>query len=277
MKNKDNRQSKTIEALNQTNSQPVQRRRFLQISSTIGLGLVSGSQALAGITLASGCDVANNNDVTNLPHSPFSTEGADAFSLPQLPYAYDALEPIIDAETMTIHHTKHHQAYVNGLNKAVSDHAELDGMSLEELLSKIKQLPESAQTAVRNSGGGHANHSLFWNTMRPAQDNNLPGGDLAARIESTFGSFENFQEKFNQNALTQFGSGWSWLVVHNEQLELMKSANQDSPIMEGKRPVLGIDVWEHAYYLKYQNRRADYVQAWWGLVNWDQVAKNLLV
>ena len=176
---------------------------------------------------------------------------------------------------MTLHHSKHHQAYVNGLNGVVAAHPELQSMSLVELLTRFNELPESAQTAVRNHGGGHANHSLFWQVMRPARPNNRPEGDLANLIESAFGSFDNFKEKFAENALGQFGSGWSWLVVSDGKLELMKSANQDSPLMEGKRPILGNDVWEHAYYLKYQNRRADYVNAWWDIVNWDQVAINL--
>ncbi len=239
------------------------RRSFLQTSTTL-IGAGVASMAWGGNLL--GC-THNSVDVGS------KLDGT--FSLPELPYAYDALEPVIDQETMTIHHTKHHQAYITKLNEAVAVHPDLAGKSLADLLTGINQLPESARTAIRNHGGGHYNHSLFWQTMRPSQEQNTPTGNLAQQIESTFGSFETFREAFAKNAGDQFGSGWSWLVLNNGKLELVKTANQDCPLMDGKRPVLGIDVWEHAYYLKYQNRRADYVKAWWDVVNWDQVAKNL--
>lgn len=213
--------------------------------------------------------------LSNLPNLPAGNTTADAFKLPELPYAYDALEDVIDKQTMTIHHTKHHQTYVTKLNETVAAHAGLAGRSLEDLIRNINSLPETARTAIRNHGGGHHNHSLFWQVMRPKQVDNAPTGQLAEHISSTFGSFDKFKEGFTKNALDQFGSGWSWLVMHKNQLELMKTPNQDSPLMEGKIPLLGIDVWEHAYYLKYQNRRPDYVAAWWQVVNWETVAAKL--
>jgi superoxide dismutase, Fe-Mn family len=197
-----------------------------------------------------------------------------AFTLPALPYAYDALAPIIDAQTMTIHHTKHHQTYIDNLNKAVASQPALAGKSVEELIGKLDQVPEAVRTAVRNHGGGHANHSLFWKVMMPANDAGKPSGKLASSIESTFGSLDNMKQAFNTAATTQFGSGWAWLAVGEKGLEVLSTPNQDSPISTGKKPILGLDVWEHAYYLNYQNRRADYITAFWKLVNWDQVAKN---
>jgi superoxide dismutase, Fe-Mn family len=239
------------------------RRKFLSKTTRV-LG--------AGILLASGAEIAPARALSSLTIE-------DEFKLPQLPYAYEALEPIIDKETMNIHHTKHHQTYVTKLNEAIAPHAELAGKSLEDLLRNIESVPAAARTAIRNHGGGHHNHSLFWKIMRPAQQNNAPTGRLADHLNSTFGSFEKFKEAFSKNALDQFGSGWSWLVIsrqgNQDTLELVKTANQDSPLMEGKRPILGIDVWEHAYYLKYQNRRADYVSAWWNVVNWDEIANYL--
>ncbi|MDX1630797.1 MAG: superoxide dismutase [Thermoanaerobaculia bacterium] len=193
--------------------------------------------------------------------------------LPDLPYAHDALEPHIDSRTMEIHHGKHHQGYVNKLNNALEGHSDLVGKSLEELLREIDRVPEPIRTAVRNSGGGHANHSLFWPVMSP-RGGGAPSGDLADALMSTFGSFESFQERFNDAATGRFGSGWAWLVVDDDGLDVESTPNQDSPLMEGKTPILGLDVWEHAYYLHYQNRRADYVQAWWNVVNWEQVSEN---
>ncbi len=192
--------------------------------------------------------------------------------LPPLPYDLDALEPHIDARTMEIHHTKHHQAYINNLNKALEGHADLAAKSVEELLGGIDQVPEAILGAVQNHGGGHANHSLFWKVMAPG--GGAPAGDLAAAIDRDFGSFDAFKEKFSAAAGGRFGSGWAWLVVSGDKLEVLSTANQDSPLMEGKRPILGLDVWEHAYYLNYQNRRPDYIQAWWNVVNWSQVAAN---
>jgi Fe-Mn family superoxide dismutase len=197
------------------------------------------------------------------------------FSLPSLPYSSDALEPHIDKMTMEIHHGKHHAAYINNLNKALESAPELANKSLEQLLAnKCAAVPEKIRTAVRNNGGGHANHSLFWELMGP-KAGGQPAGKLADAITSAFGGFEKFKEKFTEAALGRFGSGWAWLVKDpSGKLEVYSTPNQDSPWMESKFPILGLDVWEHAYYLKYQNRRADYVQAWWNVVNWAAVEKR---
>ncbi|MGA2220196.1 MAG: superoxide dismutase [Verrucomicrobiia bacterium] len=195
-----------------------------------------------------------------------------AHELPKLPYAYDALEPHIDARTMEIHHTKHHQAYVNNLNAALDKHADLHKKSLEELLRGITTVPEDIRGAVRNNGGGHHNHSLFWTIMKKGGGGE-PMGELAAAINSTFGGFAKFKETITNNGMTRFGSGWSWLVIgKDKKLKTYSTANQDSPLMEGDVPILGVDVWEHAYYLKYQNKRNEYLAAWWNTVNWDEVA-----
>ncbi|RLQ98215.1 superoxide dismutase SodA [Falsibacillus albus] len=196
-----------------------------------------------------------------------------AYELPKLPYAYDALEPHIDKETMNIHHTKHHNAYVTKVNDALSGHDELLNKSIEELVSNLDAVPEAARTAVRNNGGGHANHSLFWTVLSPNGGGN-PTGELADAIESKFGSFDKFKDEFAAAAAGRFGSGWAWLVVNNGELEVTSTPNQDSPLMEGKTPILGLDVWEHAYYLNYQNRRPDYISAFWNVVNWDEVSKR---
>lgn len=194
------------------------------------------------------------------------------FTLPELPYAYDALEPTIDKETMNIHHTKHHNTYVTNLNAALEGHADLQDKSLNELISDLDALPEEIRTAVRNNGGGHANHSLFWETLSP-NGGGEPTGELAEKIKEKFGSFDAFKEEFQKAAATRFGSGWAWLVLANGEIEVTSTANQDSPIMEGNTPLLGLDVWEHAYYLNYQNRRPDYAKAFWDVVNWDEVTK----
>ena len=196
-----------------------------------------------------------------------------AFSLPQLPYEYDALEPHIDKETMNIHHTKHHNTYVTNLNAALEGQEDLAGKSLEELLANIESVPEKIRTAVRNNGGGHANHSLFWELLSP-NGGGEPTGELAEAIAAKFGSFESFKEEFAKTATTRFGSGWAWLTVKDGELELSSTANQDSPLMEGKTPILGLDVWEHAYYLNYQNRRPEYIASFWNVVNWDEVSKR---
>ena len=197
-----------------------------------------------------------------------------AHELPDLPYDHDALEPHIDAETMRIHHSKHHQGYVNNLNAALEKHPELADKSLEELLGDLGSVPEDIRTAVRNNGGGHANHSLFWPCMAPGSGG-TPSGELAAAIDSTFGSFDDFAEMFSKAAATRFGSGWAWLCVDGDGgLVVTSTANQDNPVSEGLKPILGLDVWEHAYYLNYQNRRPDYVKAWWNVVNWGQVSEN---
>jgi Fe-Mn family superoxide dismutase len=196
-----------------------------------------------------------------------------AFNLPELSYAYDALEPHIDARTMEIHHTKHHNAYITNLNDAVEKTPELAGKSLEEMLSDINALPEAVRGVVRNHGGGTFNHNLFWEVMAPNAGGS-PSGDLAAAIDSAFGSFDAFKDEFAKAAGTRFGSGWAWLVKNNEGLTVVSTANQDNPLSLGLTPILGIDVWEHAYYLNYQNRRPDYVSAWWNVVNWDAVAEK---
>jgi Fe-Mn family superoxide dismutase len=194
------------------------------------------------------------------------------YSLPALPYAYNALEPYIDARTMEIHHTKHHQAYITNVNNAVKD-TEFDNLPVEQLIADLSKLPENIRTVVRNNGGGHANHSLFWTIMAP-NAGGTPSGDLASAIDTTFGSLENFKTEFTKAAATRFGSGWAWLSYGNGKLLVESTANQDSPIMEGRKPLLGIDVWEHAYYLNYQNRRPDYIAAFFNVINWAEVAKN---
>jgi len=196
-----------------------------------------------------------------------------AFELPNLPYAFDALEPHIDARTMEIHHGKHHAGYVAKLNAALEKHPDSQKQSLETLLGNINAVPDSIRTAVRNNGGGHANHSLFWTVMKPGGGGE-PGGALGKAIGAAFGSFDAFRQQFSDAAATRFGSGWAWLVVAGGALAVESTPNQDSPLMEGKLPILGLDVWEHAYYLKYQNRRPDYIQAWWNVVNWDEVARR---
>jgi superoxide dismutase, Fe-Mn family len=195
------------------------------------------------------------------------------FELPQLPYAYDALEPYIDKETMTIHHTKHHNTYVTSLNNALAGNEKLLSKTVEEVISNLDAVPEAARTAVRNHGGGHANHSLFWQVLAPNAGGE-PTGALADAINSKFGSFEGFKDEFTKAATTRFGSGWAWLAVNKGELEVTSTPNQDSPLMEGKTPVLGLDVWEHAYYLKYQNRRPEYINAFFSVVNWDEVSKR---
>ena len=197
-----------------------------------------------------------------------------AFTLPELPYAHNALEPFIDEMTMQIHHGKHHAAYVTNVNKALESAPELAALSVEELLRNINRVPEAIRTAVRNNGGGHANHMLFWEIMGPNKGG-APSGTLADAINSTFGSFDDFKTRFGNAGITRFGSGWAWLVVKDGgSLDLYSSANQDSPYMDGHTPILGLDVWEHAYYLKYQNRRPDYIANWWNVVNWDEVARR---
>jgi superoxide dismutase, Fe-Mn family len=195
-----------------------------------------------------------------------------AFELPPLPYPENALEPHIDARTMSIHHDKHHAGYTNNLNAALEGHANLAGKSIEALLGDLDSLPADIRTAVRNNGGGYANHSLFWEIMSP-NGGGFPSGDLADAINDTFGSFADFKEAFSKAAGTRFGSGWAWLYVDQDgNLVVDSTPNQDTPLMDGNTPILGLDVWEHAYYLNYQNRRPDYVAAWWNVVNWDAVA-----
>ncbi|EAC2576396.1 superoxide dismutase [Listeria monocytogenes] len=195
------------------------------------------------------------------------------YELPKLPYTYDALEPNFDKETMEIHYTKHHNIYVTKLNEAVAGHPELASKSVEELVANLDSVPEDIRGAVRNHGGGHANHTLFWSILSP-NGGGAPTGNLKAAIESEFGTFDEFKEKFNAAAAARFGSGWAWLVVNDGKLEIVSTANQDSPLSDGKTPVLGLDVWEHAYYLKFQNRRPEYIDTFWNVINWDEANKR---
>ncbi|CAK20874.1 superoxide dismutase [Listeria welshimeri] len=195
------------------------------------------------------------------------------YELPKLPYTYDALEPNFDKETMEIHYTKHHNTYVTKLNEAVANHPELASKPVEELVANLDSVPEDIRGAVRNHGGGHANHTLFWSILSP-NGGGAPTGNLKAAIESEFGTFDEFKEKFNAAAAARFGSGWAWLVVNNGKLEIVSTANQDSPLSDGKTPVLGLDVWEHAYYLKFQNRRPEYIDTFWNVINWDEANKR---
>ncbi|HOB16311.1 MAG TPA: superoxide dismutase [Defluviitoga sp.] len=198
------------------------------------------------------------------------------FELPKLPYAYDSLEPYIDARTMEIHYTKHHATYVNKLNEALAKHPELMNKGIEDLLKDLDNIPSDIREAVRNNGGGHYNHTLFWNIMGP-NGSRKPVGKLAQALEKTFGNFEKFKSEFSNSAINRFGSGWAWLVMDNYgHLAVMSTPNQDNPISVGLSPIFGIDVWEHAYYLKYQNRRAEYIESWWNVVNWDEVEKRYL-
>lgn len=230
-----------------------------QVLKTAG----AGAAALAAVSMVPKAQAAGGG--TAQPSGPFT--------LPKLPYAYDALVPHIDERTMRIHHDLHHGAYVNNLNTALASHADLQKMSIEQILRNIKQVPEAIRQTVINNGGGHHNHTLFWEMMSP-KGGGQPKGELAKVITSTFNSFENFKKVFSQAAATRFGSGWAWLVKNGNRLEVYSTANQDSPLMEGKVPLLGLDVWEHAYYLHYQNRRPAYIEAWWNVVNWSYVAQR---
>ena len=197
-----------------------------------------------------------------------------AFELPPLPYDYSALEPYIDTQTMQLHHDKHHQAYVTALNNALKDQAQFASLSLEELMRRINEVPESIRTIVRNNGGGHINHTMFWQIMKP-NGGGEPTGTIASAIQSAFGSFDAFKTAFNDAGVKRFGSGWAWLILDSSgKLQITSTANQDSPFMDGNYPVMGNDVWEHAYYLKYQNRRPDYLNAWWNVVNWDEISRR---
>jgi Fe-Mn family superoxide dismutase len=244
----------------------VNRRKFLVNTGIVGAGLLGGGNAATGL-LRAGTAVQSDLNLT-------LEEKTVAFTLPPLPYSFDALEPHIDARTMEIHHDKHHGTYVANLNKALDGHADLQAKSLDDLLKGLDSIPENIRGAVRNNGGGHWNHSLFWTLMKKSGGGE-PKGDLSAAIISSFGSFAGFQEKFAAAGMGRFGSGWAWLVVRDGKLAIDSTPNQDTPYLltGGGKAVLGLDVWEHAYYLKYQNVRADYIKAWWNLVNWDKAAE----
>jgi len=242
------------------------RRKFLVNTGIVGAGLLGGGKAAPGLLRAG---TATNSDSNLTPE-----EKPVAFSVPPLPYSFDALEPHIDAKTMEIHHDKHHQAYITNANNALKDHPDLAAKPVEELIANLSAVPEAIRGAVRNNAGGHANHSFFWKILGP-NAGGAPTGKLAAEIDSTFGGFEQFKEKFQAAGVGRFGSGWAWLIVNKAgKLEIVSTPNQDSPIMDGLKPVLGVDVWEHAYYLKYQNRRPDYLKAVWAAINWEAVGKN---
>ena len=197
-----------------------------------------------------------------------------AFEVPPLPYDYNALEPYIDTQTMQLHHDKHHGAYVNNLNAALQNAPQFASLSIEDLIRRLNEVPDSIRTAVRNNGGGHLNHSMFWQIMTP-NGGGQPGGDLASAINSTFGSFDQFKAAFNDAGVKRFGSGWAWLILDSSgKLQVISTANQDSPLIDGNYPIMGNDVWEHAYYLKYQNRRPDYLNAWWNVVNWNEIERR---
>lgn len=225
--------------------------------------------AMAVTACAIGSTLPNARSQT-APAAPNTSGGP--FTLPPLPYAYDALEPYIDAQTMQIHHDKHHAAYVANLNKAIAEFPDLGKKSIEELIQNLNSIPEKIQTAVRNQGGGHLNHSLFWQMLK--KGGGKPSADLGGAIDKSFGSFSAFKEKFTEAATKVFGSGWAWLVLDGGDLKIESSPNQDSPLSHGLQPLLGLDVWEHAYYLKYQNRRPEYIGAFWNVINWDFVAER---
>jgi Fe-Mn family superoxide dismutase len=250
------------------------RRKFLVTTGLAGAGVIGAGRG-GDLLTASAEELLNPN--SSRKEKAMATQAKEtpmAFQVPALPYAFDALEPYIDAKTMEIHHDKHHGAYVTNLNKALEGQAALQGKSIDDLLGGLDQVPENIRTAVRNNGGGHWNHSMFWKIMKKGGGGE-PKGDLAAAITSAFGSFAEFRTKFNAAAMGRFGSGWAWLLFDkNGKLAIESTPNQDNPIMSGGKPVMGLDVWEHAYYLKYQNRRADYVEAWWNVVNWDAIADN---
>jgi len=243
-------------------SRSVDRRKFLTRSAAT----LAASGAAASL-------LAPKRSATAQETFTLRADVKALYTLPKLPYAYDALEPHIDARTMEIHHTKHHQAYIDKLKAALEGHPDLLGMPAAQLLLQLEAIPEDIRTAVQNNGGGHVNHSFFWKIMGPGKGGQ-PKGQLAEAINAKFGSFAAFQEALANAAASRFGSGWAWLVNSRAGLEVISTANQDSPLSQGKTPIIGVDVWEHAYYLKYQNKRPDYVTAWWNVVNWDQAAEN---
>jgi superoxide dismutase, Fe-Mn family len=241
------------------------RRKFIFHTGIVGAGLLGATNSGTGLLHA--------NPAADLETNLKMEEKSVAFTVPPLPYSFDALEPYIDAKTMEIHHDKHHAAYVTNLNKALEGHPDLQSKSLEDLLKGLDSLPESIRNAVRNNAGGHWNHSLFWTQMKKGGGGE-PKGDLADAIKSAFGSFADFQAKFAAAGTGRFGSGWAWLLVKDGKLAIDSTPNQDTPISLHAKAVLGLDVWEHAYYLKYQNKRPDYIAAWWSVVNWDSAAEH---
>jgi Fe-Mn family superoxide dismutase len=241
------------------------RRKFLVSSGLVGAGVLGVGSAALGVLQAASLD-ANSHSYRELEDKPV------AFTVPPLPYPFDALEPYIDAKTMEIHHDKHHGAYVTNVNKALEGHPDLQGKTIDDLMKGLNAVPENIRAAVQNNGGGHWNHSLFWQLMKK-NGGGEPKGDLASAINSSFGSFAGFKDKLKAAGLARFGSGWAWLMVKGGKLEIGSTANQDTPYMLGGKAVLGVDVWEHAYYLKYQNVRGDYIDAWWNTVNWDKAAE----
>jgi Fe-Mn family superoxide dismutase len=243
------------------------RRRFIVGSGIVGAGLLGAGKSAAGLFHAG--DAEDFRTELNL----FSEDKPVAFTVPSLPYAFDALEPYIDAKTMEIHHDKHHAAYVTNLNKALEGNAALQAKPVEDLIRNLDAIPEAIRNAVRNNGGGHWNHAMFWTIMKKGGGGE-PKGDLGAAIKAAFGSFADFKTKLNAAAMGRFGSGWAWLFFKDGKLVVDSTANQDNPISSGGKPVMGLDVWEHAYYLKYQNRRPEYIEAWWNVVNWDAIAAN---
>ncbi|HAO79204.1 MAG TPA: superoxide dismutase [Verrucomicrobia subdivision 3 bacterium] len=235
--------------------------------------MMTRRQAIKTTALASAAFATLPGAIAQTNATAPAAASSGPFTLPPLPYAYDALEPHIDAQTMHIHHDKHHAAYVANLNKAVMEINKAGLLDIEHLLKNLDAVPENIRTTVRNNGGGHYNHSLFWQMMKK-NGGGEPTGDLAKAIDADFGSFSTFKDNFTKTALGQFGSGWAWLVIDGKQLKIEPTANQDSPLSSGRTPLLGLDVWEHAYYLKYQNKRADYLKAFWNVVNWAEVAKH---
>ena len=242
----------------------MKRRKFVTGGAMVGVGLFGAVGLVPNVSRASVLE--------NFESNPNPEEKPVAFTVPPLPYAFDALEPYIDAKTMEIHHDKHHGAYVTNVNKALEGHADLQAKSIDDLLKGLDSVPENIRNAVRNNGGGHWNHTLFWTLMKKGGGGEAKG-DLGAAINSSFGSFAAFQDKFGAAGLGRFGSGWAWLLVKDGKLVIDSTPNQDTPYMLGGKAVLGLDVWEHAYYLKYQNVRGDYIKAWWNVVNWDKASE----
>ena len=249
----------------------ISRRDVIRLASLAGAGLALSTLGCTTKQIEQGEPKMQNQNASTAATSPTNTY---PFQLPPLPYAFDALEPVIDAQTMQLHHDKHHQTYVDKLNEALKDHADLQSKTLEQLLQGINEVPEAIRTAVRNHGGGHYNHSMFWNVMK-RNEGKAPTGVTLKAIEDSFGSFDDFKTQFNDAGAKLFGSGWVFVVHDGGKLKIQPSPNQDSPLMNNQHVVFGNDVWEHAYYLKYQNKRPDYLKAWWDVVNWDAVGERI--